>query len=109
MECVLAKMPSGDRLVKLDELASDKGQGLDYKYYADRLLKEAELSKDDTYKGNALFQIIRYYYSRNIDSMYFFIKKAEPIYLAQNVMRIFAGLKDGIFTLYRVMARRKGC
>jgi len=76
-------MPSGDRLVKLDELASDKGQGLDYKYYADRLLKEAELSKDDTYKGNALFQIIRYYYSRNIDSMYFFIKKAEPIYLAQ--------------------------
>ena len=37
MECVLAKMPSGDRLVKLDELASDKGQGLDYKYYADRL------------------------------------------------------------------------
>ena len=73
----------GDRLVKLDELASDKGQGLDYKYYADRLLKEAELSKDDTYKGNALFQIIRYYYSRNIDSMYFFIKKAEPIYLAQ--------------------------
>ena len=35
MECVLAKMPSGDRLVKLDELASDKGQGLDYKYYAD--------------------------------------------------------------------------
>ena len=83
MECVLAKMPSGDRLVKLDELASDKGQGLDYKYYADRLLKEAELSKDDTYKGNALFQIIRYYYSRNIDSMYFFMKKAEPIYLAQ--------------------------
>ena len=83
MECVLAKMPSGDRLVKLDELASDKGQGLDYKYYADRLLKEAELSKDDTYKGNALFQIIRYYYSRNIDSMHFFIKKAEPIYLAQ--------------------------
>lgn len=76
-------MPSGDRLVKLDELASDKGQGLDYKYYADRLLKEAELSKDDTYKGNALFQIIRYYYSRNIDSMHFFIKKAEPIYLAQ--------------------------
>lgn len=64
-------------------LASDKGQGLDYKYYADRLLKEAELSKDDTYKGNALFQIIRYYYSRNIDSMHFFIKKAEPIYLAQ--------------------------
>ena len=47
------------------------------------MLKEAELSKDDTYKGNALFQIIRYYYSRNIDSMYFFIKKAEPIYLAQ--------------------------
>ncbi len=84
MECVLAKMPSGDRLVKLDELASaNKGQGLDYKYYADRLLKEAELSKDDTYKGNALFQIIRYYYSRNIDSMHFFIKKAEPIYLAQ--------------------------
>lgn len=25
MECVLAKMPSGDRLVKLDELASDIG------------------------------------------------------------------------------------
>ena len=24
-------------------------------------------------------------------------------------VRIFAGLKDGIFTLYRVMARRKGC
>ena len=72
--CV-GKNAFSDRLVKLDELASDKGQGLDYKYYADRLLKEAELSKDDTYKGNALFQIIRYYYSRNIDSMYFFKRK----------------------------------
>ncbi len=30
-----------------------------------------------------MFQIIRYYYCRNIDSMHFFIKKAEPIYLAQ--------------------------
>ncbi|MEI3097107.1 MAG: hypothetical protein V8T33_12445 [Parabacteroides distasonis] len=34
-----------------------------------------------------MFQIIRYYYSRNIDSMNIFMKKAEPIYLAQKRYR----------------------
>lgn len=82
IEQVLAKQPIESRLKKLNDLANDKAQGLDFKYYADRLLEEADREKDDNYKGNALFQIIRYYYSRNIDSMYFFMQKAEPIYLS---------------------------
>lgn len=82
IEQVLAKLPIESRLEKLNDLANDKAQGLDFKYYADRLLEEADRGKDDNYKGNALFQIIRYYYSRNIDSMYFFMRKAEPIYLS---------------------------
>lgn len=81
LERIVASLPAASKLEKLDELASDKGTGLDYKYYADRLLEEAERQKNDTYKGNALFQIVRYYYSRNIDSMYLFMRKAEPIFL----------------------------
>ena len=81
LERIVASLPAASKLEKLDELASDKGTGLDYKYYADRLLEEAERQKNDTYKGNDLFQIVRYYYSRNIDSMYLFMRKAEPIFL----------------------------
>lgn len=81
LEQIVANLPAVSKLEKLDELASDKGNGLNYKYYADRLLEEAERQKNDTYKGNALFQIVRYYYSRNIDSMYLFMQKAEPIFL----------------------------
>lgn len=83
VEKVLAKLPTDERLKKLNELAEDNKQGMDYKYYADLLLREADRIKDDTYKGNALFQIVRYYYSRDIDSMSFFLRKAEPIFLAQ--------------------------
>ena len=81
LEQIVANLPAVSKLEKLDELASDKGNGLNYKYYADRLLEEAERQKNDTYKGNALFQIVRYYYSRNIDSMYLFMQKVEPIFL----------------------------
>lgn len=81
LEQVMANLPPASRLEKLDELASGKDQALNYKYFADRLLEESERYKNDTYKGNALFQIIRYYYSRDIDSMYFFMQKAEPIFL----------------------------
>lgn len=81
LEQVVANLPSDSKLEKLNELAGSKDQGANYKYFADRLLEEAERQKNDTYKGNALFQIIRYYYSRNIDSMYYFMRKAEPIFL----------------------------
>lgn len=81
LEQIVTNLPSDRKLERLNELASGKSQGLSYKYFADRLLEEAERQKNDTYKGNALFQIIRYYYSRNIDSMYFFMQKAEPVFL----------------------------
>ncbi|MDD2952027.1 MAG: HAMP domain-containing sensor histidine kinase [Parabacteroides sp.] len=81
MERIVANLPSDSKLVRLDELAGGKEQGLNYKFFADRLLEEAERQKNDTYKGNALFQIINYYYSRNIDSMSFFMRRAEPIFL----------------------------
>ena len=78
LDLVIAKLPVERKLEKLNELASDKSSS--FKYYANQLLEEAELAKNEMYKGNALFQIVRYYYSRNIDSMSFFMRKAEPIF-----------------------------
>ncbi|WP_455633521.1 sensor histidine kinase [Parabacteroides sp.] len=74
-------MPLDLRLEKLNDLANAKGQNLKSKCFADLLLEEADRKNDDTYRGNALYQIVRYYYSRDIDSMYMFMQRAEPVYM----------------------------
>ena len=51
--------------------------------YATQLLEEALRRKDRYQEANAMFCYVRYYYSKNIDSMYFWMQKALPLFRDQ--------------------------
>lgn len=80
----LKNLPDSSKLIRLNELLYQNNRNIVFKTYADMLLEEAQKQKNDHYKGNALLSIMRYYYSRNPDSLRFYLKQAEPIYLATN-------------------------
>ena len=52
--------------------------------YTTRLLEEARRQKDSYQEANAMFCYVRYYYSKNPDSLYFWMQKALPLFLEQN-------------------------
>ncbi len=78
----LAGLPDSCRLIKLNELLYQNTRNSVYKIYADLLLEEARKQKNDFYKGNALLSLMRYYYAKNPDSLRFYLKEAEPLYIA---------------------------
>lgn len=51
--------------------------------YATQLLEEAQRRKDRYQEANAMFCHVRYYYSKNPDSMYFWMQKALPLFREQ--------------------------
>ncbi|WP_195371093.1 MULTISPECIES: HAMP domain-containing sensor histidine kinase [Parabacteroides] len=51
--------------------------------YATQLLEEAQRRKDRYQEANAMFCYVRYYYSKNTDSMYFWMQKALPLFRDQ--------------------------
>lgn len=52
--------------------------------YTTRLLEEARRQKNSYQEANAMFCYVRYYYSKNPDSLYFWMQKALPLFLEQN-------------------------
>lgn len=52
--------------------------------YTTRLLEEARRQNDSYQEANAMFCYVRYYYSKNPDSLYFWMQKALPLFLEQN-------------------------
>ncbi|RHJ83953.1 sensor histidine kinase KdpD [Parabacteroides sp. AM08-6] len=79
----IKNLPDSSKLIRLNELLHNNVSNNTYKIYADLLLEEAEKQKNDHYKGNAYFSLMRYYYAKNPDSLRFYLKLAEPIYLAE--------------------------
>lgn len=51
--------------------------------YTTQLLEEAQRQKDSHQEANAMFCYVRYYYSKNTDSMYFWMQKALPLFREQ--------------------------
>lgn len=101
LRLVLERMPDQERLVKLNELAT-KGVSTLSKSMVELLLQEAERQHNDTYKGNAYFLLIRYYYNTSSDSMRYFIKQAEPIYLSEN--RLEELFRAKAWLIYRLVS-----
>ena len=67
----LKNLPDSSKLIRLNELLYQNNRNFVFKTYADMLLEEAQRQKNDLYKGNALLSIMRYYYSKNPDSLRF--------------------------------------
>lgn len=96
----LKNLPDSSKLIRLNELLYQNNRNRVFKTYADMLLEEAQRQKNDFYKGNALLSIMRYYYSRNPDSLRFYLKQAEPIYIATNRIEDLCRVKGwNIYTL----------
>lgn len=51
--------------------------------YTEQLYKEAKLQKNEYHEANAMFCYVRYYYSKNMDSMYIWLQKALPLFEKQ--------------------------
>lgn len=96
----LKSLPDSSRLIKLNELLYQNNRNNVYKIYADMLLEEAGKQKNDYYKGNALLSLMRYYYSRNPDSLRVYLKQAEPLFIADNRIEDLCRAKGwNIYTL----------
>lgn len=83
-DSLLRNLPDSSRLTTLNELAYKNIQSNSYLPYARQLLCEAQKQQDPYYEGNACFLLARYYYSKNPDSMRYFIKLSEPLLIQQN-------------------------
>lgn len=77
---VIEKTPSLDSLFALAQANVQQQKGFDY---TTQLLELSRLQKDRLQEANAMFCYVRYYYSKNPDSMYFWMQKALPLFLEQ--------------------------
>lgn len=84
LDSMIRNLPDSNRLATLNELVYKNIRSNSYLYYARRLLLEAQKQQNPYYEGNAYFLLARYYYSKNADSMRYFIKSSEPLFLKQN-------------------------
>lgn len=84
LDSICRNLSDSDRLARLNEVAYESIRSSSLLYYGRRLLQEAQKQRAPSYEGNALFLLGRYYYSRNADSMRYFIKVAEPLFLKQD-------------------------
>ncbi len=76
-------MPDSTRLRLLYQWAYDNMQDNPCKDYTYLLLAEAQKAGSRWYLGNA-YKLLAYYYKNKPDSMRFYIKKAEPLLLAEH-------------------------
>ena len=77
---VIEKTPSLDSLFALAQANVQQQKGFDY---TTQLLDLSRQQKDRLQEANAMFCYVRYYYSKNPDSMYFWMQKALPLFLEQ--------------------------
>lgn len=84
LDSICRNLPDSDRLARLNEVAYENIRSSSFLYYARRLLQEAQQQRKPFFEGSALFLLTRYYYSKNADSMRYFIQAAEPLLLKQN-------------------------
>lgn len=77
---VIEKTPSLDSLFALAQANVQQQKGFDY---TTLLLELSRQQKDRLQEANAMFCYVRYYYSKNPDSMYFWMQKALPLFMEQ--------------------------
>lgn len=100
LDSLLLTLPDTSRLSALNEWAYKNIRSSSFLYSAQRLLREAKKQRNAYYEGNAYFLLARYYYSKNPDSMRYFIKVSEPVFLAQHRLEELFRMKGwDIYTL----------
>lgn len=96
------------RLKVLSDLASQNILQADYISYADLLLSEAQKQKNSYYQSFALLLYMKYYYSRNADSLTYWLKVAEPIFLKGKHYEFYFRTKAwNIYVLTRAGKKRE--
>jgi signal transduction histidine kinase len=71
------------KLELLDSLTSESKTTVSNIMLIEMMLKEATIQKNDHYKASAYFQLGKYYYARNPDSLRYFIRIGEPLFLRE--------------------------
>lgn len=73
--------PDTSRLEYLNREMSEGKSVEQSTQYARLLLDEAKKQKNDTYRGKAIFLMLRYCYVYQADSMQYWLEQAEPVFL----------------------------
>ncbi len=82
LRSVLVALPAEERMERLSELALrrlDDENG----FYPKWFYREAFDGKGDKYESDALYLLVRHYYGTNPDSMRYYIKESEPLFLSE--------------------------
>lgn len=96
------------RLKVLSDLANEKILQKDYISYANLLLTEAQKQKNSYYQSFALLLYMKYYYSRNTDSLTYWLKIAEPVFLKGKHYEFYFRTKAwNIYVLTRMGKKRE--
>ncbi|WP_199830386.1 sensor histidine kinase [Parabacteroides bouchesdurhonensis] len=91
---VLAEKTDSTKLIYLDSIVKNNvSKKSDNIPLFNIFLNEAERQKNEVFQAKAYFQITKYYYSRDLDSMRYYIRKAEPIMLKNGTYEEFFRMK----------------
>lgn len=78
---IVSSMPADSIRLKYIDGYLDPGKPISQCLpYARFLLKEAEKQKNQKYAGKALFILLKYYYKADIDTMEYWLNRADPVF-----------------------------
>jgi len=86
-------MPDTARLSFLEGKMIENGQNWTRLDYARLLYNEANLQQSDEYIADAIFMFARHFYTTDTDSMRYWIKKAEPLFVRLNRLEDICRMK----------------
>lgn len=81
IKTLLSTMPDTARISYLDAKMLENEQNALRLDYAHLLFAEAKKQKDDYYLANAMYMLARHFYVTDVDSMRYWIKECEPLFL----------------------------
>ena len=94
-------------LKQLNRKAYDNIRQSDRVAHCMRLLEEARKQQNAEYEGNALFLLIKSYYAKNIDSLFYWTELAVPLYLKEKRYEDLFRIKAwGIYTMTQEMKNK---
>lgn len=95
-------MPDSARLIYLKDEMQKNEQNASRLDYARLLYQEANLQNEKEYIADAIYMFARHFYVTNSDSMHYWVKEAEPIFIRLNRLEDICRIKAwGIYLLNR--------
>lgn len=104
---IVNRMPDKERLTYLVQKLKENALSPIRLTYARLLYNEANRQANDEYKADAIYMLALHFYSLNIDSLKFYVDKAEPLYLTLNRLEDICRMKAWYIYALNIMDRKE--